>query len=182
VVAWWESERTFMPEATGHIVRGRDLTFELTLERSFDAPRAEIWAQLTDPERTAAWLGPWRGTAGVGNTVELQMAFEEGDAWSPVRIDDCDAPTHIAVSVTVSEELNGWDLEATLTEENGTTVLTFLHRLDDPAAAESIGPGREYYLDMLVAAQTRGARPEFEDYYPSQVAYYTKQANRVLAD
>ena len=170
-----------MPEPTGHIVRGRDHTFELTLSRSFDAPVAEVWASLTDPEQTGDWLGPWRGVAGVGNTVELQMAFEEGDSWSAVRIDECDAPSRIAVSVTVAEELNGWDLEATLTDRDGGTELTFIHRLDDPAAAESIGPGWEYYLDMLAAARNGTERPDFGSYYPSQVTYYTKQANRVLA-
>jgi uncharacterized protein YndB with AHSA1/START domain len=169
-----------MPEPTGTIVRGRDQTFELTLTRHFEAPVSDVWASLTDPELTATWLGPWRGTPGTGNTVELQMAFEEGDAWSSVRIDRCDPPRRIAVSVTVSEEVNGWDLEATLDERDGGTELTFLHRLDDPATAESIGPGWEYYLDMLVAARNGTDRPDFEDYYPSQVAYYTKQANRVL--
>ncbi|GGF03166.1 SRPBCC family protein [Mycetocola zhadangensis] len=171
-----------MPEPTGHISQGRDLTFELTLTRRFDAPAAEVWASLTDPAQTAEWLGPWRGTPGVGNTVELQMAFEEGDSWSAVRIDECDAPHRISVSVTVSEDISGWDLEVTLAEQDGETELTFVHRLDDPAAAESIGPGWEYYLDMLVAARTGTERPEFDDYYPSQVVYYTKQANRVLTE
>ena len=171
-----------MPEATGHIVKGRDHTFELTLVRSFDAPLADVWASLTESEQTAAWLGPWRGTAGVGNTVELQMAFEEGESWSSVRIDECDPPNRIAVSVTVSEAVNGWDLEASLVEVDGRTQLTFVHRLDDPAGAESIGPGWEYYLDMLVVARNETERPEFEDYYPAQVSWYTKQANRVLTE
>jgi uncharacterized protein YndB with AHSA1/START domain len=170
-----------MPEPTGHIVRGRDDTFELTLERRFNAPPADVWASITESERTSEWLGPWRGTAGRGSTVELQMAFEEGESWSRVRIDECDAPSRIAVSVTVSEEVAGWDLAVTLAESEDGTVLTFVHRLDDPTAAESIGPGWEYYLDMLVASRTGAERPDFNDYYPSQVVYYTRQANRVLA-
>lgn len=171
-----------MPEPTGHIVRGRDNTFELTLTRRFDAPVAEVWASLTEPEQTAAWLGPWRGTAGVGNTIELRMAFEEGDTWSRVRIDECAPPSRIGVSVTVADGVSDWELEASLAERDGATELTFVQRLDDPATAESIGPGWEYYLDMLVAARDGSEQPSFDDYYPSQVVWYTRQANRVLAE
>ncbi|WP_198958148.1 MULTISPECIES: hypothetical protein [Amycolatopsis] len=34
-----------------------------------------------------------------------------------------------------------------------------------------IGPGWEYYLDLLVAARTGAPRPEFTDYYPAVKPY-----------
>jgi hypothetical protein len=46
--------------------------------------------------------------------------------------------------------------------------------MDDPAMAENVGPGWEYYLDRLVAAETGGdpAAIEFGDYYPAMSEHY----------
>ena len=46
-----------------------------------------------------------------------------------------------------------WHLELDLVEAAGVTTLTFAQRLHDPALARDVGPGWEYYLDRLVAAQ-----------------------------
>ncbi|WP_211590177.1 hypothetical protein [Microbispora sp. H11081] len=35
-----------------------------------------------------------------------------------------------------------------------------------------IGPGWEYYLDMLVAARDGSPRPDFAAYYPEMRPYY----------
>ncbi|MEK8105172.1 metalloregulator ArsR/SmtB family transcription factor [Micromonospora sp. M12] len=40
--------------ATGH---------DLVLTRTFRAPAADVWASLTESERTARWYGPWEGDA-----------------------------------------------------------------------------------------------------------------------
>ncbi len=44
-----------------------------------------------------------------------------------------------------------------LAEVDGVTTLTFGQSLPDPAWAESVGPGWDYYLDRLVAAEDRAA-------------------------
>ena len=43
--------------------------------------------------------------------------------------------------------------------------------MPDPAIAESVGPGWDYYLDRLVAAETGGdlADVDCDDYYPAPV-------------
>lgn len=163
-----------MPQPTGRVIRDTNGAFELTLTRTFDAPAADVWASLTDPELTAGWIGPWRGEARVGRTIELQMSFEEGDAWSQARVDVCDPPERIFVT-TISETGN-WPLEAHLAESDGRTTLTFIHRLDDAALAEFSGPGWEYYLDNLVASRDGRPLPDFADYYPAQADYYLGEA------
>ena len=35
-----------------------------------------------------------------------------------------------------------------------------------------VGPGWEYYLDMLVAAHGGQPLPSFDDYFPAQQGYY----------
>jgi uncharacterized protein YndB with AHSA1/START domain len=168
-----------MSQPTGEVTRGAAGAFELTLTRTFDAPAADVWASLTDPELTAEWIGPWRGEAGSGKTVELRMSFEEGADWNAVRIDACEPQRLIRVIASGAGQGEDWLLEARLAEEDGRTELTFVHFLDDPAVAEMSGPGWEYYLDLLVASRAGVPRPEWDDYFPAQLEYYSEQVRRV---
>jgi len=59
-----------------------------------------------------------------------------------------------------------------LAEHAGVTTLVFTQPLDDPTAVESIGPGWEWYLDLLLASREGIPLPSFDDYYPAQAAYY----------
>ncbi|PJE96990.1 ATPase [Streptomyces carminius] len=158
------------PAPTGRLVptpAGHDLI----LTRTYRAPVADVWASVTEPERTARWFGPWRGEAGPGRTVEVQMVFEEEAPWSPLRIDACEPPHRLAVSA--EDEAGPWRLELLLSEAgDGTTELRLVQHLADTDGIGEIGPGWEYYLDMLTAARTGGPRPDFGDYYPAQKAYF----------
>lgn len=39
-----------------------------------------------------------------------------------------------------------------------------------------VGPGWEYYLDMLVAARDGAPKPDFDDYYPTMKSYFAELA------
>jgi hypothetical protein len=68
-----------------------------------------------------------------------------------------------------------WHLRVALSEADGRTLLTFTQPRLDPAEAESVGPGREYYLDRLAAAHAGKdvAAIDFErDYYPAMAPHY----------
>jgi uncharacterized protein YndB with AHSA1/START domain len=153
------------PTPTGH-VRGT----ELVLVRTFRAPIEDVWTSITASKRTAQWIGSWEGEAAPGSTVRLQMHFEEGQPWTNVRIETCKAPRHLVV--TTKDDSGEWRLEFTLTQNGEETELRFVHHLSDRKLAGGAGPGWEYYLDMLSAAREGAERPVFEDYYPSQRAYY----------
>lgn len=159
------------PTPTGRLIAtatGRDLV----LSRIVPAPPAELWAWLTEPERTARWFGPWRGQGGAGSTVEVQMVFEEGAPWSEMRVEVCDAPRRLGLRT--SDEAGEWHLEAVLTEAGGGTELALIQHLDADADPGTAGPGWEYYLDMLEAARTGTDRPDFDDYFPAQQAYFQR--------
>lgn len=149
-----------------HTDAGRDLV----LTRTFRAPIEDVWASITESERTARWFGSWTGEPGVGKTIRVRMTHEEGTDESEMTIDACAPPRHLAVSAV--DEYGTWRLEATLAEDGDTTVLTFVQHLDDSTTLGDTGPGWEYYLDMLVATHTGGPTPDFDDYYPAQKAYY----------
>ncbi|MEU9736639.1 SRPBCC family protein [Streptomyces sp. NPDC048002] len=156
-----EPSGRLVPTPTGH---------DLILTRTYRAGVDDVWASVTESERTARWFGPWRGEAAPGRTIEVQMTFEESDAWIPVRVDACEAPHRLAVST--QDEAGAWSLELLLTEADGRTELRLVHHLTATGQLGEIGPGWEYYLDLLTVARTGGPRPGFEDYYPAQKAYF----------
>jgi len=149
--------------------QGRDLT----IVRTFRAPIDDVWASITESERTARWFASWSGDAGPGKVIRYRMAFEDGAPEADMTIVACDPPHHLAVSTV--DEYGSWRLEAWLSERDGTTELRFVHHLDDDANATEVGPGWEYYLDMLVASRDGAPAPDFDDYYPAQSAYYEQQ-------
>ena len=164
------------PQASGRVMRTDDGRRELVLTRTFRAPIEDVWASVTESERTARWFGPWRGEKGVGSTIEYTMVFEEeppeGPMWSAMTIEACDAPRHLALSSTGPY---GMYLELHLSETNGVTELRFTQRLKDDTDVGAFGPGWEYYLDNLVASREGGPRPDFKDYYPAQSEHFRKQ-------
>jgi uncharacterized protein YndB with AHSA1/START domain len=160
------------PTPTGRIVRtpeGRDLV----IVRTFRAPIEDVWASITEPERTARWFGPWRGEAGPGRTITYSMAFEEGDTEAQMTIEACEPPRHLALRAT--NDYGSWHLEAHLSEAAGVTELRFTQHLDPKTSIGDVGPGWEYYLDNLVASRDGAPLPQFSDYYPSQKPYYEAQ-------
>ena len=156
-----------MMQPTG-ILRRTAGGVDLELTRTFRASREDVWASLTESDRTAGWYGPWERLS--KNMVRVQMVFEEGKPWSELKIDACEEPTHLAVSTSKAD--GGWKLEVTLTESDGTTTLSFVHHLTGTTSIGDIGPGWEYYLDMLVASREHRPLPSFDRYYPAQENYY----------
>lgn len=145
---------------------GRDLI----LTRSFDDPIESIWAELTEPERTVRWFASWSGERAPGERVSYRMVFEEGAPEAEMLIEACEAPRRLAVRS--EDEQGSWVLEARLREEGGGTVLDLVHHLSEETQVEYVGPGWEYYLDMLVAAHADEPLPSFDDYFPAQRGYY----------
>ncbi|WP_052852926.1 SRPBCC family protein [Streptomyces avicenniae] len=144
--------------------------YDLVLTRTYPAGADDVWASVTEPERTARWFGAWRGRAGQGRTVEVQMAFEESAPWCPVLIEVCEPPHRLAVSM--DDEAGHWSMELLLAGTGGSTELRLVQHLASTEHLAETGPGWEYYLDMLTAARTGGPRPDFDAYYPAQKAYF----------
>ncbi|WP_229070068.1 SRPBCC family protein [Actinoplanes sp. DH11] len=152
---------------------GRLFGNDLVLTRTFRAPIDDVWASITESERTARWFGPWQGDAAPGNTIKVQMAQEEGRPWMDVTIDACEPPARLVLSAV--DDHGSWNLELALTESAGVTELRFTHHLTGQETVGEVGPGWEYYLDLLVAARNGEPAVSFDDYYPSMKEHFESQ-------
>ncbi|GIF73342.1 SRPBCC family protein [Asanoa siamensis] len=152
---------------------GRLLGNDLVLTRTFRAPAADVWASLTDPERTARWYGPWKGDAAPGRTIEVQLIHEDGQPWTEMTVDACEPARRLALSAVDAHYR--WHLDIVLAEEAGVTELRFTQHMTDTDGVGDIGPGWEFYLDALVAAREDRPAPRFDDYYPAMKDHFEAQ-------
>jgi hypothetical protein len=72
------------------------------------------------------------------------------------------------------DDAGDWRLELVLTESAGVTELKLIQHLKTADGIGDVGPGWEYYLDMLVAARDGAELPDFGSYYPAQTDYFEK--------
>ncbi|MBM7775012.1 uncharacterized protein YndB with AHSA1/START domain [Actinokineospora baliensis] len=143
---------------------------DLVLGRTFRGTPEDVWASVTEPERTARWFGRWEGTGAPGETIRVQMAFEEGAPWFDARIEVCEP--HRRLGLTTSDEAGKWHLELLLSEVADGTLLRLVHHLTTTLGVGDVGPGWEYYLDLLVAARADQPPVAWDDYIPRFKAYY----------
>lgn len=147
----------------------------LVILRRFRATADEVWRELTESERLERWIGRWEGDPKTGHITFFMTA--EGDDPEPevYTILECDRPRRFAGDTSQGE--GSWHLWFELAEESpGDTVLTFGQRLNPGEDVGSIGPGWEYYLDRLVAAQAGldADDVEWDDYFPALQPEYEK--------
>ncbi|GAA2995954.1 SRPBCC family protein [Actinokineospora diospyrosa] len=143
---------------------------DLVLGRTFRGTPEDVWASVTEPERTARWFGRWEGTGAPGSTIRVQMAFEEGEPWFDARIEVCEP--HRRLGLSTSDEAGNWHLELLLSEVADGTLLRLVHHLTTLNTLGEVGPGWDYYLDLLVAARTNNPPVNWDDYYPRLKPYY----------
>jgi uncharacterized protein YndB with AHSA1/START domain len=163
-------------QATGHKEVRAGLP-HVVFSRTFAAPIEDVWAAITESDRLARWIGSWTGDPDEGH-VAFQMLYEGDEVPNEkFTIDECEAPRRLAITTAMpydGENPETWHLELDLTEEGGVTTFTFAQSVPEPAMAESVGPGWDYYLDRMVTAEAGGdvAALSFDDYYPVFAEHY----------
>ena len=167
------------PSATGRFEE-RDGTAYVVFERRFTAPVEDVWAAVTESARLERWIGTWAGDPATGE-VGFWMTAESPDApRESILIDECRAPSRLVMrSARPDDSSEQWTWQLDLAEVDGVTTLTFAQEVVDAKLAESVGPGWDYYLDRMVAAETGGDLDaiDFDDYYPRLAAHYRPGAS-----
>ena len=152
---------------------GRLFGNDLVLTRTFRASVDDVWASLTEPDRTARWYGPWKGDAAPGRTIQVQMSQEEGAPWTDMTIEACEPPHRLGLSAV--DDYGSWNLDLVLTESAGVTELRFTQHLTGGENLGEVGPGWEFYLDALVASRDGLPAPDFDDYFPAMSDHFDAQ-------
>jgi uncharacterized protein YndB with AHSA1/START domain len=165
---------TATPRPTGRREERHGET-HLVFERTFRAPIEDVWAAVTESGRLSRWIGEWSGDPASGS-VTFRMTAEGDDVGDEtIWIDECVPPRRLVMRSAQPDDPDRlWAWEVDLAESDGTTTLTFAQGVTDKTLAEGVGPGWDYYLDRLVAAETGtdvGA-VDFDDYYPAFTDHY----------
>jgi uncharacterized protein YndB with AHSA1/START domain len=144
----------------------------LVILRRFRASPEEVWRELTESDRLERWIGRWEGDPKSGHVTFFMTSEGQDAAPEEYTILECDPPRRFAGDT--SQDGAAWHLWFELAEEDGDTILTFGQRLNPSEDVGTIGPGWEYYLDRLVAAQAGldADSVQWDDYFPAlQPAY-----------
>lgn len=161
-----------MTPPTGTLEHRPDGTTDLVVARRTTEAADTVWTQLTDPDRTATWFGPWRGERRPGAVIEVRMAFEEGDHWVDARIISCTPERGFVINT--SDDAGDWNLEVELRDHGDEREVRLIHHLSTVDGIGEIGPGWEFYLDLFVASLTGADKPTFDAYYPSMKDHFEK--------
>jgi len=149
---------------------------QVRFRRSWPDPIADVWAALTESDRTARWIGTYEGERRVGGSGTLTMTEEEGEpAGEPMRIVECDPPHRLVVQWE-SEE--AWRIALDLTEEQGRTVLVFTQVFPPGTDAGDFVLGWHWYLDQFDAELTGGPKPpEWDAFVAATGPAYARPAD-----
>ncbi len=159
--------------ANGRVVRDA-LGLELIVERRVPLSGAETWEWLTASARLKKWIGPRRGRAVVGGTLDLTMTAEEGSPTSTLTLEACEPGTRYTVAF--GESADAWRVTIAIADLGSSTAVYLKQRLTSARDAGSIGPGWEWYLDRMLAAIAGTDMPDFDEYLTVQRPYYERLA------
>ena len=158
---------TAADDRRGAISTDPDGRRRLVFRRSWPDPAADVWAALTEPERSARWIGRYDGPVGAGAEGDFTMTAEEGAPVGQVRIEECRPPHRLVVQFL--DEM-AWRIELDLTEDGGRTTLVFTQLLPDDTGLADIATGWHWYLDRLDAVLTGAGLPPEWDAFQAAVA------------
>ncbi|EFV90359.1 transcriptional regulator [Dietzia sp. E1] len=154
------------PSASGYL----SPTGAVVFPRRLPLSREQAWAAVTDPTRTARWIGTWSGDPASG-TIEMTMSAEEGAPSETVEVLRCEAPELLVLRLGP----DGWVVTVRIEGDDDEVIVSLEQDIPDAESASDIGPGWDFYLDRLVEAEA-GRDPEAlsfsPDYHPGLAAHY----------
>jgi uncharacterized protein YndB with AHSA1/START domain len=111
----------------------------------FDTDIDDLWAACTMPERLARWIAEVSGDLRLGGSVHATFT----SSWTgPVRIDVCEAPHHLLLTMEPGTDDEA-ELEAWLTPEGDRTRLVVEERGLPLDTLHFYGAGWQAHLDDL---------------------------------
>ncbi len=127
----------------------------LEFRRTWPDDADDVWAALTDPRRTARWIGTYEGERGNGATGVFTMTAEDGAPSERLTIVECIEPHRLVLDFPDNDD---WRVELDLVAQRGGTTLIFVQRFGEQAAVPDVATGWHWYLDRL-DAEISGTEP-----------------------
>jgi len=115
------------------------------VEDVYDTDIDDLWAACTAPERLARWIAQVSGDLRAGGTVHALFT----STWSgPARIETCDAPHHLLLTLEPGAD-DETQVEAWLTTEGSGTRLVVEERGLPVGQLHFYGAGWQVHLEDL---------------------------------
>ncbi|KRF32371.1 SRPBCC domain-containing protein [Nocardioides sp. Soil805] len=115
------------------------------VEDVHDTDIDDLWHSCTSPERLARWIAEVSGDLRPGGTVQAVFT----STWSgPARIDACDAPSHLLLTMEPGTD-DETQVEAWLTAEGSRTRLVVEERGLPVDSLPAHGAGWQAHLEDL---------------------------------
>lgn len=122
------------------------------VEDVYDTDIDDLWHACTTPERLARWIAEVSGDPLLGGTVRAVFT----STWAgEVRIDTCEAPSHLLVTMEPGTD-DETELEAWLTAEGSGTRLVVEERGLPVDKLHFYGAGWQVHLEDLARSLASG--------------------------
>jgi uncharacterized protein YndB with AHSA1/START domain len=147
------------------------------MEDRFDTNADDVWSALTDPARLARWYGEVEGDLRLGGEYRARL-FASG--WEGTgRVEACEPPRRLLVRIKKGDGPDGNEIEATLTADDGQTIMVWEERGMPLDLLSAYGAGVQLHVedlaDHLAGRERRDdAKARWDELHP---AYQDLAAN-----
>ena len=155
-------------------LRAVDGTGVVRMEDRYDTDIDDLWSALTDPPRLTRWIADIEGDLRVGG--EFHARFTSG--WEgPGRVDVCEPPRHLRVTMAPGQGDDETVIEAELVSVGDQTRLVVEERglpLDELAAH---GAGWQAHVEDLAAHLAGRQRVDWRTRWTELTPSYRERAD-----
>ena len=155
-------------------LRAVDGSGVVRMEDRYDTDIDDLWSALTDPPRLARWIADIEGDLRVGG--EFHASFTSG--WEgPGRVDVCEPPRHLRVTMAPGQGDDETVIEAELVSTGDQTRLVIEERglpLDELATH---GAGWQAHVEDLAAHLAGRRRVDWRTRWTELTPSYRERAD-----
>jgi uncharacterized protein YndB with AHSA1/START domain len=153
-------------------LRSEDGQGVVRMEDGFATGIDDLWSALTEPSRLARWLGEVEGDLRLGGGFRAH--FFASDWVGTGRIDVCEPPQRLRVTIKDADSEHEEVIEVTLTATGGQTVLVVEERGMPVNLLAAYGAGVQIHVedlaDHIAGRERRDAVPRWQELHPAYEA------------
>jgi uncharacterized protein YndB with AHSA1/START domain len=158
-------------------LRSADGKAVVRMEDRFDTNIDDVWSALTDPGRLARWYGEVEGDLRLGGEFRARVLASGWDGTG--RVDACEPPSRLQVTVKEPDEPDGHVIEATLTADGDQTILVLEARGMPLDLIAAYGTGWQIHVEDLAAHLAGRERSDADTRWVELTAPYQDLAANV---